>query len=91
MCSILSADMGSGVIVLQEKNCCLLWIDLDVLAFSFVIAAMWQLVWMVLSQFQEIQNDHPFPISKGSTHHFPHYNISATFVFYTNKYKYSRL
>ena len=58
----LQTGMGSGVVVLQEKGCLLLWPDSG--NSSFQLSQRRDVAVRVdgLSGFKEFQKDHPFPI-----------------------------
>ena len=66
----LQTNMGPGVIILQEKDCHLLWPDSG--SSSLQLSQRCDVtVWVDgLPRFQEIQKDHPFPIPKDCAQHF---------------------
>ena len=68
----LQTGMGPGVNVLQEKGCLLLWPDSG--NSTLQLSQHRDVVVRVdgLSEFKEIQKDHPFPIPKNSAHNFTH-------------------
>jgi len=66
----LQTGMGSGVIVLQEKGCLLLWSDSGNSRLQLSRCRDVAVRVDGLSVFKEIQKDHPFPIAKDSAHHF---------------------
>jgi hypothetical protein len=69
---VFKLGMGSGVIVLQEKGFLLLWPDSGKLGLQLSQRRNVAVRVDGLSGFQEIQEDHAFPIPKDSARHFTH-------------------